>query len=209
MQERPILFSAPMIQAILAGRKYQTRRIAKGITEETCYVGLEGHSSFIPVHDDGKETPIRCPYGVPGDRLWVRENFCLGRDMTDTPIMATEPNMGEFIAMHPDAPEGSKSWCLQWKNKPSIHMPRWASRITLEITGVRVERLQEITEADAVAEGIEMPDGGKDSPGWWSYVKEYEFLWNRINGEGSWDDNPFVWVLEFRRVTMYGLCQPQ
>jgi len=207
MKERPILFSTPMVRAILDGTKTQTRRAAK------------------PATPRGTN---RCPYGVPGDRLWVRETWapysdnedpvrdvddatCVRYRATDTLHMAmpdcmdTAPIDTYCLAPHEQMPRGP------WKWRPSIHMPRWASRIMLEVTGVRVERLQDITEEDAKAEGItEMPLQGGLPGAWWTAqgcwanardpVRAYRLLWESINGAGSWDLNPLVWVVEFKRV---------
>lgn len=208
MRERPIPFSAPMVRAILAGAKTQTRRIVKHhIT------GPNPPGGFYDWHDkrtgawvgahggnlkfNKTNAAVLCPYGGPGDRLWVRETWhssphfdCLYRaDYDDGARLA------KVIA------HGG------WKS--SIHMPRWASRITLEITDVRVERLQEISEADAIAEGIE-PGSARDF--WKLYGRgangdmdrsprvAYRSLWESIHGVGSWDANPWVWVVEFRRA---------
>lgn len=182
MKERPILFSASMVRAILEGRKTQTRRVVKRIPLEWLESGL--HPDFVAFPENGLS-----PYGQPGDRLWVRESW----------------------AYHPDFPEsthraiyradpGVENDVPRWR--PSIHMPRWASRINLEVTGVRVERLQEISESDAKAEGCSVPeiiypDEPKEH---YSYAAAYKHLWESINGPGSWDANPWVWVVEFRRI---------
>ena len=167
MRERPILFSAPMVRAILAGTKTQTRRVCKGQRE------------LSNVHDFQID---RCPYGQLGDRLWVRETWL--RHSVNV------PNDYLYRADHPD--DGTigpahGGW------KPSIHMPRWASRITLEITDVRVERLQDISARDAWAEGI-TPSPDVDP------YHEYRDLWESINGPGSWDANPWVWAVSFKRI---------
>jgi hypothetical protein len=189
MKERPILFSAPMVRAILAGTKTQTRRICKGQRELSC------------VHDFQLD---RCPYGVPGDRLWVRETHgdCTpGADaLTGTtwerPWYRADADAYGLLGHDGEGPvyvEDVK-WC------PSIHMPRSLSRITLEITGVRVERLQEISAEDARAEGCNTPH----VPGSGTVLSrqtEFMLLWESINGPRSWDANPWVWVVEFRRIT--------
>ena len=182
MKERPILFSGPMVQAIREGRKTQTRRVVK---PQPDFVNKLG----VPFYPDGKG-PVDyrlCPYGQTGDRLWVRETFAQigveGRGQA-TVFRAS----GEFDAEKWDMPQ------REWKGwKPSIFMPRWASRTTLEITGVHVQRLNEISEDDAREEGWHPADG--QGPCEW-----YEDLWNSINGPGSWGANPWVWVIEFKRI---------
>lgn len=176
MKERPILFSAPMVRALLTGTKTQTRRIA--IPKR----------SIEPMTDE-------CPYGQPGDRLWVREAWRVEGKHTDSySPSCIEINRAHFGRIDYEA---SITWnkSMYGKLRPSIHMPRWASRITLEVTGVRVERLQDISEADARAEGISRAD----CPDWHA-TTDYRALWESINGPGSWDANPWVWVVEFRRV---------
>ncbi len=225
MKEHPILFSSPMIRAILAGRKSQTRRIAKGITEETCYVGLEGHDGFVPVRDDGKETPILCPYGSVGDRLWVRETSAVYAAVYSECgiVYRADHATGDLskgdggynfhqFSDDPEQADKDRKWAAKHSGSekwiPSIYMPRFASRITLEITGVRVERLQEITEADVMAEGCRADEDpywrpsyhDPDSGGNPSARLSYEFLWEEINGVGSWAKNPFVWCVSFKRV---------
>jgi hypothetical protein len=182
-KERPILFSGPMVRAILAGRKTQTRRIVKN--QE--WYNLKGD------YGDRLRGVDRCPYGHPGERLWVRETwFCA----TGEP----GPALCHYQA-DGDRPEFKGLW------KPSIHMFRWASRITLEITGVRVERLQDISEADAIAEGIAKHSdqwidypAGKSAAGWSDPRKSFTSLWQSINGGDSWNANPWVWVVEFRKL---------
>jgi hypothetical protein len=136
---------------------------------------------------------LKCPFGVPGDRLWVRETWGDGEENNCEPgvyYRATDPAWDE------------EETGFRWK--PSIHMPRWASRITLEVTGVRVERLNDISEADAETEGCraEVISGtaGYDDQGVISAVEKFRELWESINGPGSWAENPWVWVVEFERI---------
>lgn len=212
MKERPILFSGPMVRALLDGNKRQTRRVVK----------MKPHQQ-IEERDDGTPWPwmydgkrdadswMACPYGKPGDRLWVRETFCkiIGQSggWIETDYQATYTpgfRLGDSLGL-------KKRWT------PSIHMPRDASRITLEITSVRVERLQGISEADAMAEGIVEcpipaddegprrigymvgPDDGKSGLSV-TPIHAYRDLWESINGADSWGANPWVWVIDFRRV---------
>ena len=180
VKERPILFSGPMVRAILDGRKTQTRRIVKPQPNvvHAIYGDASIDTNLTFRRGDGR---IRCPYGIPGDRLWVREakRQAFYRASTTT---GGDENRQEYIRL---------GHAYQWR--PSIHMPRWASHITLEIESVRVERLQEITEEDARAEGWHPGDG--QGP-----IEWYEDLWQSINGPGSWDANPWVWVIQFNRV---------
>ena len=204
MKERPILFGAPMVRALLAGTKTQTRRPYK-----TKNGGIQPNPNDRP----GMAQILRnCPYGQPGDQLWVRENFCdlLGTGVEHRPDVFATPQRYAFAA---DCPTDSyndvarKDYGLKWK--PSIHMPRAASRITLEVTGVRVERLQDISEADCIAEGCTQNANGYywGGPHAVSGLKQlatakgaYRDLWESINGPGSWDANPWVWVVEFKRT---------
>ncbi len=158
MRERPILFSAPMVRAIRAGGKTQTRRILKGSTEHKGPY----NPAYLEVHRRDKGWASICPYGSPGDRLWVREQLkrtVKGQwvyAVDNTPVVVDQANQTAMITW---AHHKNQDYC------PSIHMPRWASRITLEITGVRVERLNEISEADAVAEGLPRASGDGGGPG--------------------------------------------
>ena len=213
MTDRPILFSAPMVQAILDGRKTQTRRAVKPQPAGEIRRGEPDFNHWIDTkyweRQNQKENRgigtrgFACTYGQPGDRLWVRETWM---DLQGTGIEIVTGSR-ERYAYGADTPRGSygddqrKCYGLKWR--PSIHMPRAASRITLEITSVRVERLQDISEADAQAEGV-TDDGslvtdldGKDRGG---TIAAYATLWEVINGVGSWDDNPWVWVVEFKRI---------
>jgi hypothetical protein len=183
MTERPILFNAPMVRAILNGSKTQTRRVVKGMA--LLWLRPDGFTpEFTALPENGL-----CPYGQPGDRLWVRETF---QRFTDDGEILYKADPAGFEAMN----EYKRDECLEARWRPSIHMPRQLSRITLEITAVRVERLQEISEADAMAEGI--PHSEVSPPDMGRFT--FRHLWESINGPGSWDSNPWVWVIEFRRV---------
>jgi hypothetical protein len=173
MKETPILFSSPMVRAILEGRKTQTRRIVKG-------QALEFLESFVPEFVSLKENGFS-KYGYAGDKLWVKEtwkyvDFC-GED-NGYVYRATDPDW--------ESMEG-------WTWKPSIFMPKVASRITLNITGIKIQRLQDITEEDAMKEGY-ASDGDESARIWFS------MLWDKINGVGAWNENPWVWVLEFEKI---------
>lgn len=140
-------------------------------------------------------TPCRCPYGQPGDRLWVREAWQAidGNERALRIMTEPHPSRGwiEYAATVPEGHEPPPRW------RPSIHMPRWASRITLEVTGVRVERLQDISEADATAEGVSaIPDEMRRA----TPRCDFQALWQSINGPDSWAANPWVWIVEFRRI---------
>lgn len=224
MKERPIIFSAPMVHAILAGTKSQTRRMIKPQPDLSILkpnidleyrTRLDGEfrtnhvlccSNGLPVYQ------YLCPHGQVGDRLWVRETYFSE--------VAGDKN---FPVWYRATEEKTFPYKSAWK--PSIYMPRWASRILLEITDVRVERLQDISEDDAKSEGLRYTskDSGKtwkygiadadgqpgtDNTGWawnqWnvSPTKAYSTLWNKIHGPDSWDKNPWVWVIEFKRMQL-------
>lgn len=198
MKERPILFSDPMVRAILAGTKTQTRRVVKDSHIAITRYSSEDRAS-ISVHHT-----YRCPYGHAGDRLWVREAF--------DPILPQDLhyNGGRPIAIDYRASHGPESH--QWRVKdeygrrrwkPSIHMPRSASRILLEVLRARVERLQDISEADCIAEGAHGGLGATPSHQYSGAtpLEHYRHIWESINGPGSWAANPYVWVVEFRRVS--------
>ncbi len=208
MKERPILFSAPMVRAVLKGSKTQTRRVWKLPRGCSWYAGHGGEAAGMVQDDDGPAwwhvSEQRCPYGQPGDRLWVREAWRALRRFDSMPPLDIE--WRSMVAYEADTPTGDYRQAphgRMGKLRPPIHMPRWASRITLEITGVRVERLQNISEADARAEGapeLLSVDGGYLEHPMGCYRDGFQHLWTSINGPGSWDTNPWVWVVEFRRL---------
>lgn len=213
MKERPILFSAPMVLAILSGQKTQTRRVMKPQPGNDNRIPFPGKKNLV-INVREPELAGLCPHGQPGDRLWVRE--------TCGNVTNKDGGVGEMI-YRADVLEGGRSIC--WT--PSIHMPRTASRITLEVTAVRVERLQEMLETDALSEGLTaitkdsgitykfgIPDRdglpGIDDYGWpwaeWelSARTAYRKLWDGIYEKSGlgWDVNPWVWVIEFRTLAM-------
>lgn len=185
VKERPILFSAPMVRALLAGTKTQTRRMVKPVR------GFEHNNIVRPdmaadrgavwMHGPSERVGCmqNCPYGQPGDKLWVRETH----KAHGWPIAGTKVT---YRADYPSL-ETTTGWT------PSIHMRRVFSRITLELTSVRVERLQDISLDDCSAEGVEFPENARS-------VANFAHLWGSINGPDSWDANPWVWVLEFKPV---------
>lgn len=203
MAERPILFNGVMVRAILAGRKTQTRRAVKpqphiDACGNFCWDGwnygqdIEGRplskslAAQIPSSRTGR---VHCPYGKVGDRLWVRETWGTWDQGFDT---AEESGFTVYRA-DDERPE-PKRW------RPSIHMPRWACRLVLEITNVRVERLQKISEPNCEAEGATGGHGSIPGYGYAATPKEhFEHIWTSTGGD--WDANPWVWVIEFKRVT--------
>lgn len=185
MKERPILFSAPMVRALLDGSKTQTRRVAK-ITDAGHVKEPRGHRRW---HPGDPAASLACPYGQPGDRLWVRETWRANADGGFEYKACEGPMLSAFRQIFDDI--------LKRKWKPSIHMPRAASRILLEVTAVRLERLQDISRGDAMAEGCPFQNMAQgDDPRKW-----FSDLWITLNGHGSWAVNPLVWVIEFKRVT--------
>lgn len=221
VKERPILFSGPMVRAILEGRKTQTRRVVKPQP-------FDDPSSVRPWVDDGP-TPSgagrcghtlrldECPYGVPGDRLVVKESYRLERkwdSYAPSEVLNDTPPAVWYEADERVEPIESSPW---GKLRPSIHMPWKIARITLEVVGARVERVHEISAKDIIAEGaverahhveaFEMVGSNPKCP-----ISAFDGMcypdlrslwaagWNSINGKGSWESNPFCWVIEFRRI---------
>ena len=210
MKERPILFSGAMVRALLDGSKTQTRRVLKPAPQMVTHNTIttwDGTPAALQHQLDrmGKG----CPYGQPGDRLWVREAFdFLPSGGPDQPQACEIVYWATGSTESRTAPSDYNPMIYgHQKVRPSIHMPRWASRITLEITEVRVERLQDISEADALAEGIvRQPDGGYGLADTTHYHftdprQSYFGLWEAINGDGSVEANPWVWVVEFKPPT--------
>ena len=187
-KERPILFSSDMVRAILEGRKFQTRRIVKPDIADCIESNYPDPMNEIFVETDKGDIPLKycCPYGEVGDVLWARETFAAPEDW--------------LIVYRADYNDGECNLVDCWK--PSIFMPRKYSRINLKIVDVRVERLQEITDLDSLAEGIEIDEESKTYGAGWDRPSEaYKDLWDSINGNGAWNLNPFVWVIEFVRKT--------
>lgn len=223
-----------MIQAILSGKKTQTRRIINPqpiydemfignhkIKTRNGFEGISNHNGYVS-----------CPYGFVGDVLWVKETFFAyghwvkdtfnktktGKDSWEFVDFTLRENDGKhrYFANNPDMNKSTESnrEDIGWHKRPSIFMPKIASRITLEITDIRVERLQDISEEDAKAEGVEspmpshewkeLPCGNLFSDGfgnvWKGYKHDFQKLWLKINGEESWNQNPWVWVIEFKKV---------
>jgi hypothetical protein len=201
IKERPILFSAPMVRAILEGRKTVTRRAVKVQPRSRADIGSYGTGQpFIRNPDVTKPNP-ECPYGKPGDRLWVRETwYCDHVEVQQGPYLRPA-DMFDLDQSREDgelvyAADGLTPYEQEQPTwKPSIHMPRWASRILLEITDVRVERLQDISREQCIAEGPDFPVADHLERAW--HV-QFERLWNSTGGD--WDANPWVWVVEFKRV---------
>lgn len=236
VKERPILFSAAMVRAILEGRKTVTRRVVKPAFPATVreLLPLAGSLDYcMPCHPANPELPWEeeartCPYGKPGDQLWVQETW--GEvNLQDVPGIAYLAGGDVRELRHGRAVFSKRGWrvqspksrenrfqafsgdlrlCAAGRWKPADKMPRWASRIILEVTDVRVERLKDITDEQAKAEGIApLPCGryrcGHDEEGVvtsLSPVTAFAWLWESINGAGSWEANPWVWVVAFRRV---------
>lgn len=216
MKERGMIFNGDMVRALLDGRKTQTRRAVKGVDGAVSFSrewDVNGKEIFIVLgeKDQTGMNPvlgaISCPFGMVGARIWVRETWAEAG--------ASAPNLTLYRANYPEhipsqyenVPTADS---ILWR--PSIHMPRWASRILLEITEVRVERLNSISERDAVAEGIKTGRCGNETtwrdafyvPGdnqpYFNAATAYGDLWSSIYGEDSWAANPWVWVIEFKRI---------
>jgi hypothetical protein len=214
VRARPILFSAPMVRALLAGTKTQTRRVVKFADWQGSpanYLGPNGNGDHVFTPTERWGGQARCPYGVPDDVLWVRETLKRAPDLW---TYAADGAQVGWPARR-DLAHKVRDTVV------SIHMPRDASRISLRITDVRVERLNEISRRDACAEGLEVFNftGWGDEPGvrgppepdvyrgfreadWTEYAPEaYRALWEHINGPGSWDANPWVWAVSFKVIT--------
>lgn len=190
VRERPIIFSSEMVRAILAGEKTETRRIVRPRPQKPIDVGASV-ASFIdlrPCKGGEKYVIVRCPYGAPGDRLWVRETWRPVGPLSE----CTGPDDIRFKASVCEAEGAAFPW------HRSIFMPRWASRITLEVKNVRAERLQEITPPGVHAEGI----GSLAEKVKAGLVGRWAAHWDKLNGKrASWASNPWVWVVSFERVT--------
>lgn len=233
MKERPILFKGRLVQAILAGKKSQTRRIVKPQPEAVpddkrdairsdWWWSSARHQSMILLPEEQAVMESVCPYGQPGDRLWVRESAALYIPTTGD----TVPFKGNGDLARPEGPgldgcgqTASSDYVILYRAGyrdprltateparwcPSIHMPRWASRLTLEVAGVRVERIQSISEADILAEGCDVPTAAALTGTPWSDIPTLWYAWRavwcHVNGQASWDANPWVWAITFKVV---------
>lgn len=211
MKERPILFSGEMVRAILDGRKTQTRRVVKPQPPNWAWTRVKEYAEIRGLTQQvGKiEYWIKpCPYGQPGDRLWVRETW----RAEELPVYGEDGiryRADNHFQIIENTFEASEKWGdayrpgMKWRS--SIFMPRWASRITLEIVSVRVDQVQDISEDDAKAEGITLQFPTRSVPhrvggDVWTYPNAYARLWDDINSKSGlgWDANPWVWVVEFR-----------
>lgn len=187
-KERPILFSAPMVRALLSGAKTQTRRLVKhpNVMDVDAWADAGGGLWEMGVHEAGSTAgmgKLRCPYGAPGDRLWVRETWGI----------LTGNGIRTVYRADDEQPVPNMKWA------PSIHMRRHRSRIDLEVTAVRVERLQDISPEDAMAEGVRC-DCMHPVPMCKGNIDAFRDLWESINGAESWASNPWVWVISFTKV---------
>lgn len=231
LKERPILFSGEMVNAILAGRKTQTRRVLKYQPIDVLPMEAPNRWVTLDTLDPNHGKVVKCRYGIPGDHLWIREKWKIQS------LMDGEPMTFRYAADDAICEENSYADCIQyeswyeniveqstnelvklkwpdqdgdgiyrWDNsplkwRPSIHMPRWASRITLEIVDIRAERVQEISEADAEAEGIHLlglPETERHNHPR-KHIVAFRAIWDSINAKKGfgWDTNPWVWVIEF------------
>lgn len=194
MKEHPVLFSTPMIQAILENRKTMTRRVVKWPVNGENRNGLIRLWMPNDLEKNRNEIIKRCPYGKVGNKLWVRETWCSSCSNGKTACYKTDNN-GKLLAYWPQ--------CKETIVKPSIFMPRWASRITLEITSIKVERLWDITPQDAVAEGADyMPPAKLRDERLTASQIVFAGLWDKLNAKRgySWANNPWVWVLSFKVI---------
>lgn len=204
MREKPILFSGSMVNAILDGKKTQMRRVIKPQPPE--WIERFGYSIFTPngmisgrgISESGfSEKAFTLPWQV-GDHLWVRETWMQPPTINQKMLADGADTWPDYVYMadKPDDIEQLKEW--GWKVKPSIYMPRWASRITLEITNIKAERLQEISLEDAMKEGFPYCEGFSPVT---MPITKFQNVWSHINGKKHpWKSNPWVWVIEFKKV---------
>lgn len=200
VKERGMIFNDEMVRAILEGRKTQTRRPVKNVRADNCLVIRKPTKKRNGVYTHVMDAPEHglCPFGNVGDRIWVRETFNafwldndVIQEIKDGVSLASE--LCDYKADYSDSSKPAEGWT------PSIHMPRWASRILLEIIDVRVERLHDMSEADAKAEGAS-PATYKITPPEAVYRVGFGDIWRSIYGQDNWLSNPWVWVIEFKRV---------
>lgn len=208
--EHPILFSAAMVCAILSGQKTQTRRVIKAVRQNNTVLTGKYKKTVMHVLDER----LPCPYGKPGDRLWVRESF-QPLFANDHCLASANYKTGIGYKVSYPATDGIKEYIdadkdeLTARVRPSIHMPRWACRLVLEIVNVRVERLKDITPDDSLAEGVTRKmrndfgfscDESEEAFNFTQSKHTFSLLWKSINGVESWNENPWVFVIEFKQV---------
>ena len=203
--EHPILFSTDMVKAILEGRKTQTRRTVKPQPADIDEMGLGISGDKAAIQCNELQKVIKCPYGKKGDLLWVRETFtilepehCMG-GMDSRFVFKANTDM--------DSDEARKEYIergypYQWR--PSIHMPKAAARIWLQVEDITVERVQNISGEDAIAEGIKPTPHLSKLPMQYKAIVDFGKLWRTINGKESWNANPFVWVVKFKVLSTVG-----
>ncbi|CUZ08633.1 Uncharacterised protein [Serratia marcescens] len=234
MKERPVIFNGEMVRAILDGRKTQTRRVIANVSLDNCIPLQKPTKTKDGIYTHVMDAPGNglCPFGQIGDRLWVRETFAILGNEDGCPI-DWDGNLIKGDEKHAariykascwQEPGNYGLWSIPDRDtqyegawRPSIHMPRWASRITLEITAVRVERLNDISEEDAKAEGVRALENNfgngpaycdyllpnlDDAAEWYNRASDsFKSLWKSIYGAESWRANPWVWVIEFKQVS--------
>lgn len=225
MKETGLMFKAPLVRALLEGRKTQTRRIAKPVRHPDLG-NVYSPGALVLEHEPQHVINRACPYGHPGDRIYVRETFVQGyKEDPETGAVRNYDEEGNDIPMTTwyRATDGGITWGDDdgWETnvpwKPAIHMPKALARIWLEITGVRLERIQDISEKDAIAEGIERTEDFFGCPCWRDYsepegpdasvcpddpIGSFQTLWESTGGD--WDANPWVWVVDFRVLSTTG-----
>lgn len=206
MKETGLMFKAPLVRAILAGQKTQTRRVVKGVGHDNCIALRKPSKTKAGVFTHAMDAPKlgMCPWGQPGDRIYVRETW---RGVVNiAPPGSYEYAVARYV---PDQEHCRRVEYAATQEadgepwRPAIHMPKWAARIWLEVTGVRVERLQQITEADCIAEGA---PGGHGAIGGYHYnttpLEQFRNIWESTGGD--WDANPWVWVVDFKVLSTTG-----
>lgn len=195
-KQRPIIFNTETVRAILDGRKTQTRRIVKPLKDKSFGCKLNPNEIAGEVNNGDLQN---CTFGNVGDQLWVRETWCLSINEDGHPINKdgdlSENKHAEIFYRATPVKNLEAKWC------PSIHMPKWASRIMLEVANVRIERLNDISKEDAKAEGCDYP--AVPGMGWKLGARHnFRWLWNSIYN--NWNDNPWVWVIEFKVISVKG-----
>lgn len=216
MKETGLMFKAPLVRAILEGRKTQTRRVVKGVGHDNCIALRKPSKTKAGVFTHAMDAPKLglCPCGKPGDRIYVRETFVQGyKADPETGAVRDYDEEGNDIPMTTwyRATDGGITWGDDddWETnvpwKPAIHMPKALARIWLEVTGVRVERLQDISEADALAEGARFELASIDSVrigATASFLSGFRNIWESTGGD--WDANPWVWAIDFKVLSTTG-----